>query len=573
MIGPRIPTVHPHYRRGRLLLPFLSLVILAPLGCTSDQPTEPTVDNPSAAVTRPHPYLVRNSVPAGSPASMQLAKVSLGQAALTAGSGPKVLLLADVEAASTTALVNSISAAGFQVTVRPAPEYTWDGTDPALSGFDVVVHLNGPTYGQGLPKASQIALSNFVASGGGFIGAQWNGYELVAGQQVDMPDLVLQRYSDAQSENCSPCTVTFSVVQGEESHPVLAGLPSSFSFDADAHDAGPQVVFQSEPSTVLMRVPSGGPAVLARQFGSGRVVNFSFAPNYAQPGEEHTLLDPNIQQLYVNAVRWLAPADSDGDGILDRTDNCVSVANPDQADRDGDGMGDACDPLLPQTIAFDQPADKNVGDPPFTVSASTSAGLPVSFTASGQCTIAGTTITLAGAGTCTVTAGQAGNLSYAAAADVAWSFTIHAAVLKLEFIGFFQPLRNLPVRNRVKAGHAIPVKFSIGGDRGLEILQSGSPTSMNVSCGAAPERTVEETANSDQSGLRYNRHTGKYNYIWKTSSSWAGTCRMFTLTLVDGTKHEALFRFYKQSSGERSGDQDRARNDERDSDGKHDDDK
>ena len=78
----------------------------------------------------------------------------------------------------------------------------------------------------------------------------------------------------------------------------------------------------------------------------------------------------------------------------------------------------------PQTIAFNQLADKNVGDPPFTVSASTSAGLPVSFTASGQCTIAGTTITLAGAGTCTVTARQAGNLSYAAAADVAWSFTI-----------------------------------------------------------------------------------------------------------------------------------------------------
>ena len=35
--------------------------------------------------------------------------------------------------------------------------------------------------------------------------------------------------------------------------------------------------------------------------------------------------------------------DIDGDGMANRTDNCPFVANPDQADRDGDGFGDACD--------------------------------------------------------------------------------------------------------------------------------------------------------------------------------------------------------------------------------------
>jgi hypothetical protein len=34
--------------------------------------------------------------------------------------------------------------------------------------------------------------------------------------------------------------------------------------------------------------------------------------------------------------------DSDGDGVIDALDNCISVANPEQQDSDGDRIGDAC---------------------------------------------------------------------------------------------------------------------------------------------------------------------------------------------------------------------------------------
>lgn len=51
-----------------------------------------------------------------------------------------------------------------------------------------------------------------------------------------------------------------------------------------------------------------------------------------------------------NSDPW---ADDDGDGFIDRFDNCPDAANADQLDGDGDGIGDACDNCL-EASNFDQ---------------------------------------------------------------------------------------------------------------------------------------------------------------------------------------------------------------------------
>ncbi|HZJ30864.1 MAG TPA: hypothetical protein VFD21_04805 [Vicinamibacterales bacterium] len=77
-----------------------------------------------------------------------------------------------------------------------------------------------------------------------------------------------------------------------------------------------------------------------------------------------------------------------------------------------------------QTITFGPLANNTTSDPPFTVNATATSGLVVSFAASGQCTLSGNTVTITAAGSCTITASQAGDSNYTAAASVPQTFTI-----------------------------------------------------------------------------------------------------------------------------------------------------
>src|SRR6266545_4959752 len=86
-----------------------------------------------------------------------------------------------------------------------------------------------------------------------------------------------------------------------------------------------------------------------------------------------------------------------------------------------------------QSITFDALAGKTFGDADFTVSATASSGLPVSFNANGDCNVSGNSVHIIGAGSCTITASQAGNGNYNAAADVAQSFAIDKASQTITF--------------------------------------------------------------------------------------------------------------------------------------------
>jgi hypothetical protein len=213
--------------------------------------------------------------------------------------GSRVLILSDIDSNGVTNLAEVLAAAGNQVTLRPAPEYTWDGTNPPLADFGCIVHLDGSTYSFGQPAGTQQALVDFVRSGGGYITQQWKGYERETGVTTQMNDLILISWPGPL--NCGGCTITYNTVSEQAQHPLLAGIPETFTFFADGHSDDILYLFGQNESIALMRTNSGGPAVAVRQFGTGRTVMFSHAANYFSTG---TLADPNIQKLFVNAVQW-----------------------------------------------------------------------------------------------------------------------------------------------------------------------------------------------------------------------------------------------------------------------------
>ena len=105
-------------------------------------------------------------------------------------------------------------------------------------------------------------------------------------------------------------------------------------------------------------------------------------------------------------------------------------------------------------------------------------------------------------------------------------------------------MNSLPVVNALKAGLAVPVKFSLHGDQGLDIFAAGYPKSVAIRCdGGAPVDIIEHTVTASQSGLASDPSSDRYRYVWKTDPRWTRTCRQFVLGLKDGTFRRANFRF------------------------------
>jgi len=120
--------------------------------------------------------------------------------------------------------------------------------------------------------------------------------------------------------------------------------------------------------------------------------------------------------------------------------------------------------LTNQTITFGALANKTYGALDFSVSATASSGLAVSFAASGNCTVSVATVHLTGAGSCTVTASQAGDANYNPAPDVSQSFAVAKAIQSITFGPLANKTYGAPdFRVNARASSGLRVSFAASG--------------------------------------------------------------------------------------------------------------
>jgi hypothetical protein len=107
------------------------------------------------------------------------------------------------------------------------------------------------------------------------------------------------------------------------------------------------------------------------------------------------------------------------------------------------------------------------------------------------------------------------------------------------FNGFAAPVANGAL-NDLRPGDGAPLKFSLGADYGLDVVTDAAQ--QQIDCAS---RAPLDSASPANGTLTYNASLGRYLYDWTSEKAWAGTCRSVTLSLRDGTRHEADFRLVK----------------------------
>ena len=139
----------------------------------------------------------------------------------------------------------------------------------------------------------------------------------------------------------------------------------------------------------------------------------------------------------------------------------------------------------------------------------------------------------------------AGTASFSGRDNAGRTNTVECAYnVVYDWSGFFAPVSNQPAVNQIRAGAAVPLKFSLRGDQGLMVIATGYPQSQQVACdSAAPAGEVVEAATPGASGLVYDAASDTDTFVWITDRAWAGTCRELTLKLADATYHRVSFRF------------------------------
>ena len=255
-----------------------------------------------------------------------------------------------------------------------------------------------------------------------------------------------------------------------------------------------------------------------------------------------------------------APVDisADGDLVGSEFDNCPNVFNTDQADTDGDGVGDACDPDfetptedLPDVgeasgqapiVAVDAVSYEGYVGSEINVSGTATDpdgdGLTVEWYSPADCVASSTELS-----TSVVCDSVGEHELYLVASDG----NGHTVAAMTTLIVEEQPYEFTEIdggEGRThKAGSTVPIKWLMTFDgepvTDTSVLQHASTIEVDCGTGEIPDGASWSTTSDNVS----TNSAGRWNYKWKTPTSAAGGCMMLKLDFAPNGSLSIVVRF------------------------------
>ena len=191
-------------------------------------------------------------------------------------------------------IYDHLAAAGFNVT-DGSPFFNWDGVQPDVTNFDVVVYVEGFDYGRGLTPPADAALTAWMLAGGGVIRSEWIAYELgdTVTSETDFDQYLPVESPSSDFLYDAVWTVT------DSGHPLTAGLPASWT-----SEEGGCTVASAFAETVVVATAEGcGPALSYMTHGTngGKVIHIN--DDFGE--DQGSAPDPDALQVLTNAVLFV----------------------------------------------------------------------------------------------------------------------------------------------------------------------------------------------------------------------------------------------------------------------------